>query len=168
MEKWKLYDENNQTLGKVVNRGDSLEEGEYYRVVGAVILNQEGKILIPRRSKEKESYPDFLEITCGSLYPDEEPIRGMQREIQEETGLKVEKEALDFLGILKQKNKFTYMYLLQVDAKDEDLVLQKEEVAEAAFYSKEDFLKIFFSQGYAPPMKERLEWAYPHYIDKLK
>lgn len=167
MEMWKLYDGENKALGKTVPRGSQLEEGQYYRVVAAIIINQEGKILITRRSKNKANYPNYLECTCGTLGVDEDPKAGVQREIQEEVGLSPSLEDLKFLGILKQKNKFSYIYLLETQAQDQDLILQEEEVADGAFYSKEDFLKKLQGQDYAEPMKERLVWAYDFYIGRL-
>ena len=168
MEMWKLYNGENKALGKTVPRGSQLEEGQYYRVVVAIVINQEGKILITRRSKNKVNYPNYLECTCGSLLEDEDPSLGIQREIKEEVGLKISLEDLEFLGILKQRNKFSYVYLVETKAQDDDLNFPLEEVSGGGFYSKADFLEKLQGQDYAEPMKERLVWAYDHYIDRLK
>lgn len=168
MEEWKIYNENNEATGKLLPRGSHLEEGDYYRVVAAIIINKEGKILITRRSPEKINYPNKLECTCGTLKPDEDPKIGIQREISEEIGIKASLEDLEFLGILKQRDKFSYIYLLKTGAKDQDLSFQEEEVAGGGFYKKDDFLKFLDGEDYASPMKERLMWAYSYYKDLLR
>lgn len=168
MDLWKLYDKNNKPLGKIVPRGTPLKPGEYYHVGCVIIINQEGKILITRRSQEKINYPLFLECTCGTLNPEEDPLEGSLREVHEETGLPAKKEDLEFLGILRQEDKFSYIYLAQIDAKTEDLRLQKEEVAQGGFFSKEEFFSYLENGDYAPPMEERLRWAYPYYKDLLR
>ncbi len=57
----------------------------------AVIFNREGKILAIRRSKTAPTCPLHWDLPGGELDWGEEPVAGMEREIKEETGLKVDK-----------------------------------------------------------------------------
>mgnify|MGYP000894736607 CR=1 FL=1 len=54
--------------------------------VAGIVLNQEQKILLVKRANNV-SYPGLWCIPCGYLEYDEEVRKGMEREVEEETGL---------------------------------------------------------------------------------
>lgn len=57
----------------------------------ALVVNKDGKILVLRRSDSDERRPLQWDLPGGHLEPGEEMIAGVEREIEEETGLKVSK-----------------------------------------------------------------------------
>jgi|SRR3989339_797739 len=61
-----------------------------YALVGqkALIFNSQGKVLLLRRST-KTSSPGRLDFVGGGLDRGEDPLDGIKREIEEETGLKI-------------------------------------------------------------------------------
>lgn len=62
--------------------------GRFMVAVGAVIeLSQTGKILIIQRSADQDWHPGEWEIDYGRIDQFEEPLDGLRRELQEETGL---------------------------------------------------------------------------------
>ncbi|GBD34187.1 Nucleoside triphosphatase NudI [bacterium HR34] len=58
-------------------------------VLGGVIVNKEGKILILQRSPEEEIFPNMWELPSGKREPLENSEKCLLREIKEETGLEV-------------------------------------------------------------------------------
>jgi len=56
-------------------------------VVGGVILNKEGKILILQRSKDEDIFPEMWELPSGKREFFEDSQSSLIREIKEETGL---------------------------------------------------------------------------------
>lgn len=56
----------------------------------AAIIEKEDKILILKRSPEKDFAPDSWEVVTGRLEKDESPVNGIIREVKEETGLHVD------------------------------------------------------------------------------
>ena len=56
----------------------------------AGILEKDNKFLILKRSPEKDFEPNLWESVTGRLEADEEPSKGIIREIEEETGIKAE------------------------------------------------------------------------------
>ena len=56
----------------------------------AAIIEKDDKILILKRSPEKDFAPSTWEVVTGRLEAEENPILGIEREIQEETGLTAE------------------------------------------------------------------------------
>ena len=59
-------------------------------VVGAVIINNEGKILVLQRSSDEDIFPNLWELPSGKKEPLESCQDTLIREVFEETGLKVE------------------------------------------------------------------------------
>ncbi len=87
MELWDLYDINKNKTGITHKRGVWIEDGFYHLVVHVWIKNKEGKYLISRRDKSRESYPLFWECPGGSVLKDETSIEGAIRETKEEVGI---------------------------------------------------------------------------------
>ena len=87
MELWDLYDKDKNLTGKIHERGTRIEDGYYHLVVHVWIKNKEGKYLISRRDKERESYPLFLECPGGSVLKGETSLDGAIRETFEEVGI---------------------------------------------------------------------------------
>jgi 8-oxo-dGTP diphosphatase len=56
----------------------------------AAIIEKDDKILILKRSKDKDFAPNTWETVTGRLDADESPVDGILREVHEETKLKVE------------------------------------------------------------------------------
>jgi len=55
--------------------------------VAAIIENSDSKILLIKRSKNSEDYPEYWEDVGGRLKQSESPEVGLKREIREETGI---------------------------------------------------------------------------------
>lgn len=53
------------------------------------VFNEQGKVLVLRRSKTAKYRPHEWDLPGGVLGLDEEPIEGVVREVKEETGLQV-------------------------------------------------------------------------------
>ncbi|MFW9916786.1 MAG: NUDIX domain-containing protein, partial [Candidatus Thorarchaeota archaeon] len=68
--------------------GDDLLEQFFVGIGG--IVEQDGKILVLKRSSEKDFAPDSWEIVTGRLEAAENPSRGILREITEETTINAE------------------------------------------------------------------------------
>ncbi|NHJ47245.1 MAG: NUDIX domain-containing protein [Asgard group archaeon] len=62
---------------------------QFYVAVGAAI-EKDGKILVLRRSPEKDFGANYWEIITGRLEEEEHPEIGTLREVEEEVGLKAE------------------------------------------------------------------------------
>ncbi len=65
-------------------------------LVGGVVFSM-GKILIVRRSFKDDFLPGYFEIPGGRIEEDENIIQGLEREIEEETNLKI-KGQLKYIG----------------------------------------------------------------------
>lgn len=55
-------------------------------VVGAVIVDDEGRVFVHRRGNDRTLFPGQWDIPGGHVHPGEDPIDALAREIHEETG----------------------------------------------------------------------------------
>ena len=134
-----IYDESNNLTGVRKMKSEAHKEGLWHRNTHIWIYNPKGEILLQLRAKDKDLYPDMWDISAaGHVAAGEDPLTAGVREIEEEIGLNVKKEDLQFFKIRKvmvvykkiKNNEFNYIYLLKFDGDAKRLRLQDEEVQE--------------------------------------
>jgi len=139
-----IYNQNNKSLGLRKMKSEAHRDGLWHRASHVWIYNGKGEILLQLRAKGKDLYPDMWDVSAaGHIGAGEEPIVAAVRETGEEIGLSINSEDLDFLWVQKvnivydkmKNNEFQYVYLYKFCGDIEDLVLQKEEVADIRFVS---------------------------------
>jgi 8-oxo-dGTP diphosphatase len=54
--------------------------------VGAVIVDDEGRVFVHRRGPDRTLFPGCWDLPGGHVEPDEAPLDALRREIEEETG----------------------------------------------------------------------------------
>ena len=89
MELWDAYDKDGKLLGFDLKRGEKIDEGILHLVVEIAVKHIDGTYLLMQRSKDKESYPEFYEVSAGgAVLKGETSLEGAIRELYEETGIK--------------------------------------------------------------------------------
>lgn len=63
---------------------------ENFSLAAKSFIVNDNKLLIIKRSKDNVQKPCIWEVPGGRLDPDEDHIKGLKREIKEETGLNIE------------------------------------------------------------------------------
>lgn len=162
MELWDLYDKNRNLTGKTHIRGEALEKGLYHLVVEIWTLDKMGNILLTQRHPSK-NHGSLWECTRGAVTAGENSLEGAVRELKEETGLLVQKEALNLIdtNLLGSSMMDTYVNIL--DFKLEDLSLQKIEVVDAKIVTIKEFEKMHEQGLIVPSLWKR----YSIYKDEL-
>lgn len=149
MEYWDIYDKNKNKTGKIIQRGQLMEENEYHLIVHIWIKNSEGNFLIQQRS-EKVKNPLVWSATGGSVVAGEDSYTGALREVKEELGIDLSKENgyLFDSSIYEEDNQKywcdTYLYFIDLDITT--LNLQIEEVKQVK-YEKMDVIKSMMNNG---------------------
>lgn len=151
MELLDVLDENGNITGKVETREKVHEEGLWHIHVGVWMMNKEGKLLFQKRSELKKVNPNKWTRTGGHVDAGETPLIGIQREVEEEVGVKIPQEEFKLLEISKEEkmmpniNKitrnFSYSYFTLVDYKLEEYTMQKEEVSDLKYITIEDMIE---------------------------
>ena len=139
-----ICDENNNLLGIQKMRSEAHRDSLWHRASYVWIYNSEREILLQLRTKEKILYPNRWAVSAaGHVGVSETPITAGLREIEEEIGLKLHKEDLNFFIIKKHQeifrevknNEFRYVYFFRFDGNINQLKLQEEEVQKVQFFS---------------------------------
>lgn len=152
MESFDVLDEFGNKTGKTKLREEVHRDGDYHRSVHIWVVNENNEILLQRRCKDKDSFPNMLDISCaGHLSAGDDSLTGAIRELKEELNLDVEKEDLQFLKTFKRNcifnetfidNEYNDVYFLRTDKKIEDMKYQESEISEIFYVSYPDFKKM--------------------------
>lgn len=147
MELLDILDEQGNPTGKVEERSIVHEKGLWHIHVGVWLMNEEGKLLFQKRSANKKRNPNKWTRTGGHVDSGETSLIGIQREVEEEIGVKIPQDKFELIKIDKtiaDKNThhFTYNYFAYVNYKIEDYTMQKEEVSDLKYISIEEMEKI--------------------------
>jgi len=143
MELLDVVDENNNLTGDVIDREIVHKEGLWHREVAVIILNEQGKMLLEKRSPTKKQSPNKWALCAGHIEAGDKPENAIVREMQEEIGVKVDISQLEFLKVARRDIKFRdeqynrafqYTYLWRTSKKEEDFTVQIEELTEVKYF----------------------------------
>ena len=144
MELWDIYDKDGNKLGITKERGKNLTDDEYHLVVNAWIRNSEGKYLISQRSENKK-HPLMWECSGGSVLQGETIKEAAIREVKEELGVDLTGYASVTIGRMNRYFKGCPDILdivLFACGDIKDIKIQKEEVNDAKWATKEEIIKL--------------------------
>jgi isopentenyldiphosphate isomerase len=115
--------------------------GHWHRAAHVWIVATEGRILLQRRSPQKENNPALWDVSAaGHLSAGETSIDAAIREVREELGLRLRPQELQFMTTLREScvlnrgtyidNEFHDIFIVRRDVDLASLVLDPQEVAE--------------------------------------
>ena len=144
MEYIDIFDENNEPTGKVKEKNQAHEDGNFHRTAHVWIINDKNELLLQKRSASKKSDPNCWDISgAGHIRAGESVIDGAIRELKEELGVEAKEKDLQYITTIKStknpKNmEHAYVYLLRCNKNIEDYIFEDEEVLEVKYvYYKE-------------------------------
>lgn len=146
-----IYDENKNHIG-TSSRNEAHQKGLWHKAVHIYIVNDKNEILIQKRSKEKDLYPNVWDISCGGHVDAGETAEITAiRECFEELGIKLEKRDINFVFTVKEtlisnnyiSNEFVDVFVCKADLSH--IVKQDGEVAETKVVKILDFVKMISS-----------------------
>lgn len=149
-EKIDVLNELGEFTGEIATREECHTKGLWHRAVYAFIINDKEKILLQKRSENKKLWPNKWDVTVGGHVDSGEFGRqALIREVKEELGIEIKDDDIKYLigstSINKQGNiinkHYNECYLITKNVDISDIKIQKEEVSEVRYFSKDELLK---------------------------
>ena len=121
-----VYDGDGINTHKFKVRGQKLNRDEFFLVVEIWLVDDDGKILVQKRSISKASYPSMWAATGGAVRHNETSREGIIRETKEELGIDLKK--VNYIGRIKRLDIFVDVYYSNVNGFDDSSFEANEEV----------------------------------------
>ena len=150
MEYFDVLNEYGEFKGEVATREECHVKGLWHRAIYAFIFNENGEVLLQKRSKTKKLWPDTWDITAGGhVLAGEFGYKAVLREAKEELNLNLTKDNIIFIGSaistnVKEgivNNHFNEYYIANKDIDISTLKLQEEEVSELKWVDKDEIIR---------------------------
>lgn len=137
MEKRDLYNSAREITGEYIYANEKVPKDKYILIVVIFIQNSKGQFLIQKRSKIKGGK---WVSTGGHPKMGEDSLTGICTEVKEEIGFDIApyKEKLHLFESKQGDNSFCDLYYLNIDIDINNLITQKEEVADIKWISMEE------------------------------
>ena len=143
MEYFDVLNDKGEKTGITKPRNEVHRDGDWHRTVHVWIFNPKGDILLQRRSSNKDSNPNKLDLSCGGhLSAGDDSITGAIRELKEELGIDATPSDLKYITTIKKRtvysethvnSEFADMYFLHTDKTINDLKFQEDEITDIMF-----------------------------------
>ncbi len=150
MESFDVLNEYGEFTGKIATREECHKNGYWHRAVYAFIIDNNGNVLLQKRSANKKLWPNMWDVTVGGHVDSGEFGRqALIRETKEELGIEISDEDIKYLvgstSINEQGNiinkHYNECYLITKNIDVSNVVIQKEEVSEVKYFSREELIK---------------------------
>lgn len=140
MEKVDIYNRRREGTNYFKERG-KMEEGEYSISVHVWILDGEN-IWIQKRSADKRIFPNLWEQSGGGVISGETSLDEVKRETKEELGISLENDEITYIGSYTRTKDIVDIWMVQKKMSNENIKMQKEEVANIKSVTFEEFDKM--------------------------
>ncbi len=141
MELVDKFNKRKEDLNKKADRYEKIE-GEYGQSVHIWIMNDKNEFLIQKRALDRKIFPNMWSLTAGAVDSGETSLEGAIREAKEELGIDINKENTELMLSIKRSNSFLDVWLTKQNVNLRDIVVQKEEVSDVKWVTKEEFEKM--------------------------
>ena len=153
MELFDAFDENGNALGFEIVRGDTIPKGIYHKIVQIYTIDENNRILITQRHPLKH-FGYYWEITAGSVIKGEDELSAAARELEEETGIKMNKENLHLMKSYLGQNSIWFSYIHKVDMRKQVIKLAEDETIDYRFISLDEFNHMIQTKQFPRPTLE--------------
>ncbi len=153
MELFDAFDENGNSLGFELVRGETIPKGVYHKIVQIYTINENNHILITQRHPLKH-FGYYWEITAGSVIKGEDELSAAVRELEEETGIKIVKDNLILMKSYLGQNSIWFSYIHKVDMRKQVIKLAENETIDYRFISLDEFNHMIQTKQFPRPTLE--------------
>lgn len=154
MEYFDVLDKNRKPLNKIYSRGTKLNEDEYNAGV-EIYITYQNKLLMGERCILK-SHPLEWEVPGGCSQTSEDSLTTLYRELKEEINLDLDIKP-KLIDTIIYKNQFVDIYTVELPNLITNFKLQKEEVSNIKWVTKNDFQKMINDNKIVASVLNRFE-----------
>lgn len=149
-EKFDVLNEFGEFTGEMATREECHKKGLWHRAVYAFIIDDNGNVLLQKRSKNKKMWPNMWDLSVGGhVEAGEFGRQALIREVKEELGIEINDSEIKYLVGSTSINKkddvinkhYNECYIITKHVDISDIKVQKEEVSEVRYFSKDEMLK---------------------------
>tara|TARA_R110002051_G_scaffold310482_1_gene383689 strand:+ start:2034 stop:2582 length:549 start_codon:yes stop_codon:yes gene_type:complete len=133
-----ILDSNGNLIDKTALKSEAHKNGWFHPTVHIWFYTKNQKILIQKRSNNKDTHPSLWDVSvAGHIGAGEQIEDAAIREVEEEIGLQISKQSLKKIGVFKSVQKhhknlidceFHHTYIVELKTPLEKLTKQKSEV----------------------------------------
>ena len=163
MEFWDVYDKFRRAKGfKVMRGGDKrLAKGEYHLTSHVCVFALYGRMLVQRRADFKSLWGGLWDISAsGSVLAGESTGEGAERELFEELGVKADLRDEQPRATFYHENCISDYFVVRADVPLETVRIQKSEVAEVGYATREEILAMIDDGRFIPYKKSFIEMMF--------
>jgi isopentenyldiphosphate isomerase len=151
MEIFDLYDRDRTLTGETIRRGQKPPAERYHLVVHICIFNQDGQMLIQKRSLQKGFWAGLWDVSVGgAAQKGDSSWQAAQRELVEELGINFDFSQVRPALTFNFEYGFDDVYLIHLNPELGDLILQVEEVAEVRWADQKTILGMIQDGEFLP------------------
>lgn len=152
MEYIQIVDKNGNFTGEIKEREEVHHKNLLHNEISIFIINDKNEVLLEKRSPNKKYSPNKWGLCGGHVSAYEGLEEAALREGKEELGLEISLNKLHPFGkrefILDQTNSyFIYSYYVKSNLKENEFILQKEEVSEVKWVNIDTIIEMILSHN---------------------
>lgn len=149
-ERFDVLNELGEFTGETATRDECHSKGLWHRAVYAFIMDEDYNVLLQRRSANKKLWPNRWDVTIGGhILAGEFGRQALIRECKEELGIDITDDDIKYIVTTTSKydkngyinNHYDECYIITKNINLKDIVLQKEEVSDIKYFSKDEIIK---------------------------
>lgn len=162
MELIDLWDENRTKVLRTIMRGEEFLPHERSLSVHCYIINQQGQILIQKRSMQETHFQGWWSTLGGAVTHGVSPLATVRIEAQEELGLEFVETQIEWLLSFKRPKDIVDVFVIRAEVDLSKIVMAPDEVSDvkwATFAEIEQMIvdKTFVSQPYLSLLKRLIK-----------
>ncbi len=152
------------------------KDGDWHATVHLWVVNSKDELLFQKRSDSAEIHPGLWDVSAAGHVVGSDSLEvSVQREADEELGLKIALNAPQFLFSLETELKtealnekvFQYIFLLEKDVDSNELILQQEEVSQVTWHHYSILKRMYDNSDDFVPRLEEYEKMYTYLSNYL-
>jgi isopentenyldiphosphate isomerase len=119
-----IWDKTGKPTGHTALKSEAHRRGWFHPTVHVWFYTRTGQVLLQQRARDKDTFPGLWDVSvAGHVHAGETPMEGAVRETEEEIGLRILPENLEFLGRFSSEQahpggivdrEFQYVYLCEL------------------------------------------------------